>query len=440
LSAGHDSGKLFRIANPVAGARLFEEGQVKHRPFACESLESRQLLSASIQVLEDHTLVIHGTPGNDRVRVRTPGEIDTSESTVLWPAEVTLNGRTRSVPGIVRIRIEAGRGDDLVELSNFPTVVPVGTADIFMNGTQLPATILGGDGDDTLYGGSGSDSISGGNGRDNLRGSLGQDTLDGGSGSDELTGQEGADLLLGGRGDDRFTLQGNDTVDGGAGGDVYSKVSPRGRAKVKNVEAALGGTVLPDAFFDGTVLVVRGTPRADVFGAYDHFLDGTFITVNNHSTVNLLGGGVDRIRLDGGAGDDSMVIGPEDDSYAITPEISPIGYPLELLGGAGNDSLGGSVGPDTLLGGDGDDVLTGGPANDSLDGGAGNDTLRGNGGNDTLTGGAGADAIVGGAGADHFRASAADDLGDIKDQTGDDIVEGFLIRPILASPNRTIPG
>jgi Ca2+-binding RTX toxin-like protein len=366
-----------------------------------EQLEGRQLLSAAFSVI-DGTLIVRGTGRADQIRVDTTIPVALAVVGAPVPTSkvvVTLNGRRREFDAstINRIRIEAGAGDDLVLLGRNPLTpshfAPGGSA-------LVPATLLGGDGDDTLVGGERDDLLLGGAGRDALAGSYGGDTLDAGSGSDELLGQDGDDVMLGGRGEDRFTLQGNDTVDGGLGNDLYSKVSPRGRAKVKNVEAALSGTVLPDAFFELDTLVVRGTPRADVFSAYAHFLDGTFVTVNGHSTVNLLGGGVDRIRLDGGAGDDSMIIGPEDDSYGITPEISPIALPLELLGGAGNDSLTGSVGSDTLLGGDGDDVLAGGPSNDSLDGGAGNDTLRGNGGNDALHGDAGTDSLDAGAGTD----------------------------------------
>lgn len=380
-----------------------------------EQFEARQLLSAAFSVV-DGTLTIRGTGRADDILVANdyPGTIPIAA----WQVSVRLNGRWRSFnpTPVDRIRIEAGAGDDRVLLVSFPfepTPALQGEGDTLAGSQQavttLPATLLGGDGDDTLVGGTAGDLLLGGNGRDALAGSAGDDTLDGGSGSDELLGQDDKDVMRGGRGDDRFTLQGDDTVDGGAGGDLYAKVSPRGRAKVKNVEAALSGDVLPDVFFDATTLVVRGTPRADVFRAYAHFLDGTFVTVNDHSTVNLLGGGVDRIRLDGGAGDDSMLIGPEDDSYGITPEISPVALPLELLGGAGNDSLTGSVASDTLRGGDGDDVLAGGPSNDSLDGDAGDDTLRGNGGNDSLFGHAGTDSLDGGAGTDYLAGGADTD-------------------------------
>ncbi|HEY7119928.1 MAG TPA: calcium-binding protein [Tepidisphaeraceae bacterium] len=373
------------------------------------------MLSATIGVV-DGTLIVRGTRRADQIVISQIARFLPGDDTQRGFLDVTLNGRTRSVSslGIRRVRVEAGAGDDRVQMSDDPfEVLPPGTARVagVIVQESRPATILGGDGDDTLIGGWGDDSISGGGGRDAIAGSLGDDTLDGGSGSDVLIGQDGNDVMLGGRGDDRFTLQGNDTVEGGLGGDLYTKVSPRGRAKVKDVEGALSGAVLPDVRFEGNTLVVFGTRRADRFGAYNYFLSpGATITVNSDSTLNLLGGGVSQIRFDGGDGDDQIIIGSEEDFPGQTPEISPIGYPLELVGGAGNDTLIGSVAGDTLIGGQGDDVLAGGPGNDSLDGGEGSDTLRGNSGGDHLTGGVGDDSLDGGAGSDFLSGGAGTDV------------------------------
>jgi Ca2+-binding RTX toxin-like protein len=74
---------------------------------------------------------------------------------------------------------------------------------------------------------------------------------------------------------------------------------------------------------------------------------------------------------------------------------------IELLGGAGNDTITGGTGPDTLHGGTGNDVLKGAGGNDQLTGGAGNDTLDGGAGVDTLNGGDGNDVILIGNAADH---------------------------------------
>src|SRR5689334_13683970 len=118
-----------------------------------EQLEGRRLLSAAISVL-DHTLIVRGTPRSDHVRIRTPDAIDViAGAPLFWPVDVTINGRTRHVDGILRIRIETGAGDDLVELSNNPFDPPPPDANgstPILAGSQIPVTLLGGDGDDTL--------------------------------------------------------------------------------------------------------------------------------------------------------------------------------------------------------------------------------------------------------------------------------------------------
>lgn len=56
----------------------------------------------------------------------------------------------------------------------------------------------------------------------------------------------------------------------------------------------------------------------------------------------------------------------------------------------------------TVNAGDGNDTVTGTSSFDVLNGGAGNDTINGGAGNDSITGGAGADTLTGGAGNDAF--------------------------------------
>jgi Ca2+-binding RTX toxin-like protein len=140
----------------------------------------------------------------------------------------------------------------------------------------------------------------------------------------------------------------------------------------------------------GAAIAVSGTEQAD--------------TVRNRGTiegaVNLRGGN-DRFdgrggvsgKIDGGAGNDTLISGGWDD---------------ELTGGAGVDQLRGGGGDDALLGGDG---------NDLLQGGGGDDLLYGGSGDDTLTGGAGDDRVFGGSGADLFV---------FRRGHGNDVIEGFV--------------
>jgi parallel beta-helix repeat protein len=101
------------------------------------------------------------------------------------------------------------------------------------------------------------------------------------------------------------------------------------------------------------------------------------------------------VRLDGGAGDDELVVSAGSD---------------ELRGGNGADRLRGAAGSDLLVGANGADHLSGGAGRDVLAGGAGRDVLVGGGGVDTMVGGAGEDIFVFG------RASAA---------AAGDVVEDF---------------
>ena len=88
-------------------------------------------------------------------------------------------------------QIEAGAGDDLVDLTS--------RSDVYGD-----VTVDGGSGHDILWSNAGNDLLNGGSGDDNLDGGRGADTLNGGDGSDYLYGRLGADVLTGGSGSDLF--------------------------------------------------------------------------------------------------------------------------------------------------------------------------------------------------------------------------------------------
>jgi Ca2+-binding RTX toxin-like protein len=96
----------------------------------------------------------------------------------------------------------------------------------------------------------------------------------------------------------------------------------------------------------------------------------------------------DRIRMNGGRGNDTLVADP-----AVTS-------PTELRGGGGNDTVRGGSGDDTLYGGTGNDLLVGGDGNDAFQAGDGDDTVDAGNGNDRVNGGPGNDLIMTGAGND----------------------------------------
>jgi Ca2+-binding RTX toxin-like protein len=186
---------------------------------------------------------------------------------------------------------------------------------------------------------------------------------------------------------------------------------------------AAGPAAVTAAIADGA-LHVTGTRKADlVYVAPGAFADVIDVRVGRAAT--LIGSFnaadlPDGIVIDGGAGNDRLVVG-------MFTEL-----PALLLGGAGKDLLVGGPADDVLDGGAGNDRLSGGDGNDLLDGGAGKDQLDGGAGDDSLSGGTGKDAVTGGDGNDQFD----DDLpAEVLDKAADEILAGPVIN-LMASRRR----
>ena len=133
-------------------------------------------------------------------------------------------------------------------------------------------------------------------------------------------------------------------------------------------------TVTEVPFLGGTQLRVTGTDGDDQINVrFDPGL-GFVVTNTADASVTMYGGEVKTVRVDGGAGNDT-----------ITMDWT-VGRRTYLFGGEGDD---------TLTGCRADDYLNGGAGTNSLDGGLGDDVL-------VTVGGAVTDKLTGGEGTDSF--------------------------------------
>lgn len=132
-------------------------------PWRTAQAQTRPQIFSAASIVGD-SLVIEGTPGDDRIVIRAARRPDT--------VRVVFNGIDVGRYGpVTEIVVNAGDGDDTVLVG--PKV-------------ELPARLNGGPGNDRLRGGSGPDLVFGEEGDDLLIGTRGRDALDTGPGSNRL--------------------------------------------------------------------------------------------------------------------------------------------------------------------------------------------------------------------------------------------------------------
>lgn len=378
--------------------------------------------------LSGTTVTVTGTAVGDTISV--------SEGANLT---VTMNGVDYSfTPAqVTALNINANAGNDTVTINslNSGTLLYVNGGDgndtISVNAAvNVPATLIGGNGDDAITGGSGNDGIQGGLGSNTLSGGGGNDsyiftprtvagtdldTVNAGTGGNSLTFSGFTDNLvvnlqtsaiqtvdsamgyriklqgnltsvMGGSGNDVLTGNatigtylgggaGNDTLTGGSGNDAFS------------------GGVGSNTFNGGTgndsySLAARTTAGSDVdtINASNGNNSVSFSSFTNNLTVNL------------------QTVGIQTADATTGYKVIMNGTFTTLIGGAGNDTLtGNSVLATSLTGNAGNDTLTGGAGNDTLSGGVGTNTLNGGAGNDSYSLAA---RIVAGSDVDTINASS----------------------------------
>jgi Ca2+-binding RTX toxin-like protein len=285
-----------------------------------------------------------GGAGNDVALIVGGGvaEIFAIAPSPLDPAVVRLE-RTAPAPFFVDIseteilRVQGNGGDDTINAATLPA-------------GMIALELFGGDGNDTITGGDGADLLDGGPGNDLLDGDdnpVGTtDTVLGGDGDDAMVWNPGKDddVNIGGPGNDTSVIN-------GGGGDEVFRVIPEGAGvRFERTNNA------PAPFF----VSISQTERLQVnAGGGNDSVDGSALTT-----------GLIALEFNGGAGNDTLVGGPDADV---------------LNGGDGNDTLQGGPNPlvdvDRMSGDGGDDLLLWNPgeSSDLNEGGDGNDTLLVNG-------------------------------------------------------------
>lgn len=290
----------------------------KHsRSCAFESLESRELLAADVNLAGD-VLNIRGTNRADLIDIQR-----VASGPNAGMVQVTLNGAQSifddnydgASGSISRVVIRGRGGNDQISIGD----------DI-----GFSAVIAGGRGGDTILGGAGNDIIDGGRGNDTILGNEGDDSVIGGRGDDDITAGDGNDTCAGGRG--------NDLLDGSKGKD-----SLQGDKGVDHLYGGSGqdelfGGLGNDRIFGGSQddLIDGGEGDDDLFGEAGK--DVLFGQLGD----DHLDGGDSNDHLDGGLGNDNV------------------------LGGAGDDQLVGGLGIDSLDGQEGFNLLDNEPETDTL--------------------------------------------------------------------------
>jgi Ca2+-binding RTX toxin-like protein len=354
--------------------------------------------------LKNQTLVVKGTEASDRIALRQSAadrqtlQVDVGDDGSA-DFQIAFNRFTH-------IRVDAGRGDDLVRVDEASGAFT----------TTTPTQVNGQQGNDTLVGGTGPNALNGDAGNDNLVGGLGDETLNGGDGNDAVDGNQGADVAVLGAGDDRFTWDpgdGSDVVEGNAGRDTMTfngsnaaeqfEVSAqasrvRFSRNLGNITMDLGGVEEIDTNalggadqlsvgkLAGTGLTVIKTDLAASGGADDGSPDQVRVIATNGPDAITAAGSAGTVSVTGlatrveithaQAAQDELAIDALDGDDAVDASgLAADAIQLHADGGDGNDVLIGGAGADTLLGGAGDDVLKGGPGLDTLDGGTGTNVV-----------------------------------------------------------------
>jgi RTX calcium-binding nonapeptide repeat (4 copies) len=300
--------------------------------------------------------IMSGNEGRDTIEVN--GSLDRGDNFVLGKnptgnaffERIGLDGQP------------VGQFNLVVDTSEVFDVIGEGGNDTFvvndLTGTGVELVKFnGGAGDDTLDASASSTRIEalGGEGNDTLTAGSANDSLDGGAGNDFVAGGKGDDRMIGGLGDDTLDWddgEGNDVISGNEGRDIVDVDGSLDRGD----NFVLGKNPTGNAFFERIGLDGQPVGQFNLVVDTSEVFDVSGEGGNDTFVVNdLTGTGVELVKFDGGAGDDTL------DARASST-------PVEAIGGEGNDILIGGTGkivvsPTSTLG----DTLTGGAGQDKFE-------------------------------------------------------------------------
>ena len=216
--------------------------------------------------IDGDCLIVGGGSGNDRIALTNHGaaqpiEIYIGPVNPGSPSTIDPSTKVGEVPygSIDCIKIYGRGGNDYITIAALIV--------------KSETTILGGEGDDTVFAGSGGGgpaTIYGGNGNDSLMGGGADDLIYGEAGDDKLGGNNGNDILFGGA--DNDALNGGDGADIAVGGDGNDLIGG-GNAR----DLLVGG--------DGQDTVVGNADEDILIAAMTDYDDGTAAHINDLKAI-----------------------------------------------------------------------------------------------------------------------------------------------------------
>jgi Ca2+-binding RTX toxin-like protein len=240
-----------------------------------------------------------------------------------------------------------------------------------------------------------------GSGIDTVWGSSGNDVLDGGPGRDVLIGGDGNDYYV-------LSEAGDQVVELAGGGDDQAELSFASASTytmAANLEVAVArGSVAVNIIGNelNNYIVGNSANNSLSGGAGDDTLEGgsgsDVMAGGAGDDMYLVSESGDTVKENIGEGHDTVyaTLG----SYTLTANVEDLSYlgsgAFSGIGNAGNNWLyAGYSSSAKLDGGAGNDTLIGSAGNDSLTGGLGDDFIQAGDGKDTIDGGAGIDGLYG---------------------------------------------